>query len=267
MAKWTERELAAIAPANRDYDKFLELVPETDKSYDAFEVKSRRIYRGTDPLIDADEAKLVEAEPHKEEVIVPRTGGFLGARHVTPDVVNFNIAFFDIEATDLKANFGRLLCMSVADMFGNVVTLRSDAPEFRGERVRDDRLLAIGCRDLLETYDVIVGWNSKKYDVPFIDSRLTIHDERPLRKDIMHIDPMYKAGQFSLALQSRRLDSVAQTFRLDEQKTPIDPEFWMDAALGDSAAMDYVVEHCEADVLTLRAAFHRLKPLIRNVHR
>lgn len=264
--KWTEQELSALRIAGRDYHKFGELT-NYSKSYNAFEVKSRRVNLA-DPgtlTIDADEARLLR-EPVPTSFTKSQQA-HLGRKVTTPEVVNFNIGFFDIEATDLKANFGRLLCMSVADMYGNIVTLRADQPELAGERVRDDRLLAMACRDLLETYDVIVGWNSKMYDVPFIDSRLLIHGERPIRKDVMHIDPMWKAGRFSMALQSRRLDSVAKTFRLDEQKTPIEYEQWMDAAMGDSAALDYVVDHCEADVLTLRAAFHRLKPLIRTIHR
>lgn len=264
MGKWTDKELAALRIAGRDYHKFGELT-NYSKSYDAFEVKSRRI-NFVDTSLEADEARL-EATPIELPARAASTKAHLGAKSVTPDVVNFNIAFFDIEATDLKANFGRMLCMSVADQFGNVTTVRADDPELRGDKIRDDRLLAIAARDLLESYDIIVGWNSKSYDVPFIDSRLLIHDERPIRKDLMHVDPMYKAGRFSMALQSRRLDSVAKTFRLDEQKTDIDWEYWMDAAMGDSAALDYVVEHCEADVLTLRAAFNRLKPLIRTIHR
>jgi uncharacterized protein YprB with RNaseH-like and TPR domain len=268
VAKWTDAERDALRIAGRDYHKFGELTGYS-KSYDAFEVKSRRVNL-IDPTLVADEAALTPATPHQPDPppVVPRTGGMLGHKLATPDVVNFDIAYFDIEATDLKANFGRLLCMSVADQFGNVVTLRADDPKLRGERVRDDLKLAQACRDYLETFDIIVGWNSKMYDVPFIDSRLIIGgDSRTLRKDIMHVDPMWKAGRFSLALQSRRLDSVAQTFRLDEQKTPIEFEQWMDAAMGDSEALDYVVKHCEADVLTLRAAFNRLKPLIKTIHR
>lgn len=269
MSKWTDNELAALRISGRDYHKFGELTGYS-KSYDAFEVKGRRLGM-VDVTLEADEAALVPAKPFQKDGDpawpVPRVG-HLGHRVATPDVVNFNIAFFDIEATDLKANFGRLLCMSVADQFGALTTLRADDPSLRGERVRDDLKLAQACRDLLESFDIIVGWNSRAYDVPFIDSRLIIGgDARTIRKDLMHVDPMWKAGRFSMALQSRRLDSVAQTFRLDQQKTPIEFEAWMDAAMGDSEALDYVVQHCEADVLTLRAAFNRLKPLVRTIHR
>lgn len=42
MARWTEAELAALRVAGRDYRRFVELTGGS-KSYDAFEVKSRRV--------------------------------------------------------------------------------------------------------------------------------------------------------------------------------------------------------------------------------
>lgn len=270
MAKWSPEELLALR-STRDYHSFGQQTGYS-KSYDAWEVKRRRVDR-KDPALEADTQALIQ--DMEEQALRPRKATpfrsgqrpTLGAPRIAPDFVGFNMAFFDIEATDLKGNFGRLLCFSVADVFGNVTTFRSDDPQFRGEKRRDESKLAIAIRDHLETYDVWVGWNSKLYDVPFINTRLLIWDERPLRADIMHIDPMWKAGQGSLTLHSRRLDAVAKTFRLDAQKTPLDPDIWQDAAEGEKEAMDYVVEHCEADVLVLRHAFHILKPLIRTVHR
>ena len=191
----------------------------------------------------------------------------LGAHREYPDIITFNPAFFDLETTNLKANFGRILCASVADMYGNVRTFRIDEPPFQRARRRDDSALAAGLRDYLEQFDVLIGWYSKMFDVPYLNTRLLIGNERPLRMDIMHVDPIYKAGQGSMALHSKRLDAVAKTFRLPVQKTSLDPEIWNDAADGDREAMNYVVEHCEADVLVLRYVFHILKPLIRIVHR
>jgi len=267
VAKWSEAELQALRQS-KDYHSFGQLTGYS-KSYDAWEVKRRRI--------DLDDPAEEEAARQMIADLLEKQGNEkgddagarpeLGLMRRTPDVVAFEPLYFDIEATDLKGNFGRLLCVSGADMFGNVKTFRADDVAWAGRKRRDDVKLAAAVRDWMETFDMWCGWNSKKYDVPFIDTRLLIGEERPLRKDIMHVDPMYKAGQFSLTLHSRRLDAVAKTFRLDAQKTALDPDIWMDAADGDHSAMDYVVEHCEADVLTLRAAFHVLKPLIKNLHR
>lgn len=272
MAKWTDTELAALR-ATSDYHSFGAMT-NYSKTYDSWETKRRRIDQ-TDPRLDEDNVALLESlklDANKKSIMQRLSDKELeqpelGKEVVTPSFVGFNMAFFDLETTNLKANFARLICGSVADCFGNVTTFRCDQPELTGVKRRDDSKLAVAVRDLLETFDVIVGWNSKMFDVPWLNTRLLIHGERPLSTDLMHIDPMYKAGKGSLALHSKRLDAVAKTFRLDSQKTGLDPEIWLDAADGDTEAIDYVVEHCEADCLTLRAAFHVLKPLIHIVHR
>jgi uncharacterized protein YprB with RNaseH-like and TPR domain len=270
MAKWTPEELAALRTSH-DFHSF-GAATNYSKSFDAWETKRRRIEH-TDPGLEQDEAALVESlrqdsvkskiKDALEDAEVPE----LGSARSIPPYVGFNMAYFDLETTGLKGNFARMLCGSVSDPFGRVTTFRADDPDLRGTKLRDDRKLAVTIRDFLESFDIIVGWNSKMFDIPWLNTRLLIHGERPVSTDLMHIDPMYKAGRGSLALHSRSLDAVAKTFRLPMQKTVMDFEIWQDAAYGEPEAMNYVVEHCEADTLALRGAFHVLKPLIHVVHR
>lgn len=276
--RWTEAALEAVSNLNRaeDWAEFHALFPNV--TFDSWEVKRRRVQKAQDARRTQGEraamAELLEERLSHEEQRVsypkPSYVPHLGEGRQQPEYSGFRTAFLDIEATDLKANFGRLLCLSVADQHStsrdDVVTFRWDDPEFAGRNRRDDSLLAAAIRDYLDQFDVWVGWNSKRYDIPFINTRLALHDLRPLRADIMHIDPMY-TSRHSMRLHSSRLDAVAKTFRLDDQKTPLDPEIWAAAADGEREAMDYVVMHCEQDVLVLRHAFHVLKPFIRNVHR
>lgn len=267
MSKWTQQELDALR-TTKGYHDWAALCGYS-KSYDSWETKRRRV-REDDPSDEEADRALVEsltAKPDPRWDKQPPVAHGAPVVRTIPSYAGWNMAFLDIEATDLKGNFGRMLCISIADVFGNVQTLRGDDPRFAGVKRRDDSRLAVAARDLLESYDQWVGWNSKMYDIPFIDTRLLIAGERPLRKDVMHIDPMWKAGRFSLTLHSRRLDAVAKTFRLDAQKTPLDFDTWQDAAEGEKWAMDQVVEHCEADVLALRGAFWVLKPLIKTIHR
>jgi len=274
MAKWTDEELNALDHTHT-YQAWASMTG-SDRSYDSWEVKRRR--REQEQLkygdLNQDEQDLLnwsqaEKDDKKriDKALVATEKPNLGAVREFPDVITFNPAYFDLETTNLKANFGRILCASVADMFGNVRTFRIDEAPYARERRRDDVALAVALRDYLEQFDVILGWYSKMFDVPYLNTRLLIGNERPLRADIMHVDAIWKAKKGSMALHSARLDALAKTFRLDVQKTGLDPEIWNDAADGDKEAMDYVVEHCEADVLVLRKVFHVLKPLIKIVHR
>ena len=273
MAAWTEKEKEALK-LTRTYDEW-RAVTGSDRSYDAWEVKRRRIdFTPAEQGLEEDENELLAsikalAEERKkfDQSSKALEKPNLGAERTFPDVITWEPAFFDLETTNLKANFGRILCASVADMYGNVRTFRIDEAPWKRPRRRDDIALAVALRDYLEEFDVLVGWYSKMFDIPYLNTRLLIGNERPLRSDMMHFDPIWKAKKGSMALHSARLDAVAKTFRLEVQKTGLDPEIWNDAADGDREAMDYVVEHCEKDVLVLRLAFHILKPLAKIIHR
>lgn len=181
--------------------------------------------------------------------------------------IGFNMTFFDLESTGLTAIMGRLLCASFADSWGNIKTLRVD--ETKRNSAIDDRELAVSIRNYIEeNTDILCGWNSKLYDVPFLNARLLRWNERPLRKDIKHLDLMYFArGQF-VRIGSSRLKNVQKFMpEVEEEKTELDWDTWALAGTGDKAALEYVVSHCEADILVLREIFAGLKSHVVNIHR
>lgn len=177
----------------------------------------------------------------------------------------FRTAFFDIETTDLKAFMGRVLSASIADEFGNV-THRTYA-DFNGKTILDDAPLVEWLREELDKYDILVSWNGKLFDTPFVNARLIYAGELPTRMDKMHIDLMYYAKGSLMRIGSAKLDNVAKFLGVEHQKTEISWPTWQAAAVGDKDALAEVVDHCDADVLVLRDVFHRLKPLIKNIHR
>src|SRR5205085_11769652 len=120
--------------------------------------------------------------------------------------------------------------------------------------------------DELETYNMIVGWNSRLFDLPLLNARLAKHGERPCRPQF-HVDAMYYAGGGSMRIGSRKLENVQKYFKLGDEKTAIDWEQWQAVATGDATAMKAVVEHCEQDVKVLAQAYWKLLPHIANIHR
>lgn len=180
------------------------------------------------------------------------------------------ITVFDIESTDLGGNFGRLLCCSFVDVGTAAVhTFRRDRAKWKGSKLTDDSKLAVAIRDRLERSDIVVGWNSILFDVPFVNARLVAIGERPIhlgeKFGSHHLDLMYYAGGQSMRLPGRSLDKVSKFFHSENVKTPLLPEVWADAGTGDRAAMDLVVEHCEADVLTTAELFPKLAPFVKKI--
>ena len=181
------------------------------------------------------------------------------------------VTIFDIEATDLGANFGRLLCCGFADLAEDapVEMYRRDLRPWKGQRLTDDARLAVAIRDRLEVADIVVGWNSILYDVPFINTRLTAAGERRVRLGekygSWHLDLMYYAGGQAMRLPGRKLDTVARFLGTEDSKTPLTPAVWADAAVGEKEAMQEVVEHCTTDVLVLKQVFPKLAPFVKKI--
>lgn len=256
--EWTEiMELALLAAHTRQPGLSMrELARQISETFgipvtaDSAEKKLKRIKE----RLDIDAAAIPQPD---DRIVLP---------HAPQDqFVGFTLGFYDIETTDLKAFMGRMLVVSIADSWGNVVTRRFT--DFERDTVIDDRGLARWAKEEFEKYDILVGWNSKLFDAPFVNARLMRGLELPMHSDKKHIDLMYYArGQF-MRIGSARLDNVAKFFRVENQKTPISWDEWAMAAAGDMDALERVVEHCEADVLVLRDVFARMKSLVRIVHR
>jgi uncharacterized protein YprB with RNaseH-like and TPR domain len=174
---------------------------------------------------------------------------------------------FDIETTDLKGLMGRILCCSFLDgITGEVKTFRSDEKPWRGRSKIDDSRLAIAIREELEKYTLIVGHNSKLFDVPFVNARLAKAGERPIRVQ-WHLDTRWYLNSASMRVGSAKLENAQKFFELGEAKTPISWEQWQLAATLDKQAMDEVVVHCEQDVKVLAELVPHILPYVSNLHR
>lgn len=177
------------------------------------------------------------------------------------------VLFYDTESTDLSASWGRILCCSFAELNGKPYTFRGDEKAYKGKNAVDDSALVIAIRDELESADLVVGWNSILHDAPLLNARLAVAGERGVRfgekHGIWHLDLMYYASGQSLKVGGRRLETVSKFFKTDDSKTPLLGETWQLAATGDKAALDSVVEHCEADVLVLRELWPNLAPYVK----
>jgi uncharacterized protein YprB with RNaseH-like and TPR domain len=173
---------------------------------------------------------------------------------------------FDIESTDLKVPFGSTLCCSFISLEDKkVVTFRIDDPKYKGEVPEDDSKLVKAIKEYLEGSFCWIGWYSKMFDIPFLNARLTLHGIPPIEKR-MHLDLLYYARPPFAKFYSSKLDAVAKTLDLPVQKTELDPQTWVAARRLDKKAMDYVVKHCEHDVLVLREVFKTLSPFVKNIH-
>lgn len=111
--------------------------------------------------------------------------------------------------------------------------------------------MAVKIRDTLEDHDLIVAWNGKGFDIPFLNTRLIQGGERRLATRLV-LDPMwYVKGWRGLMPRNGKLSTAIEFFGLDESKMAVPVEIWAKAAGGNREALDVLTERCESDVRTL----------------
>lgn len=179
------------------------------------------------------------------------------------------ISFFDYEMSNLSPKFGQLLC---GCMLGydprNPRGYNLQTFTLTDYKVRrwDDRELAKKLRDALEGCDIIVSWNGKHFDIPFLNGRLAEYQLREVNSP-RHEDLMFTARRHlrCMGAKDSKLDTIAKKLRLPVQKTPMEPRDWVRAIGGHRPSYDRILQHCQHDVKVLAFVWERLKHLVREI--
>ena len=124
---------------------------------------------------------------------------------------NLDILFYDIETDDTKGRIeigkSRILSWAACNTAGNTYFETGEEKE-----------ILIKLINLINKYDVFVGWNSKQFDLPYIQERMKLYDIEYNWKKRIHIDLMqrfiklFSVMMVMLELKSFKLDDVGYTF-------------------------------------------------------
>lgn len=158
------------------------------------------------------------------------------------------IAMFDIEASNLNANFGQVLCACFKELNSDKIKT------FRKSRGSDASVVSRIVQEI-NKYDFIVTWNGINFDVSFIRTRQLLnrcHDFIDPR--IRHLDLWYLTKKF-LRFTNNRLDTVSTDLGFAE-KTRISGDIWVRAMEGNKKALEYIIYHCKKDVLVLEKVYY-----------
>jgi len=167
------------------------------------------------------------------------------------------IGFLDIEASNLKANFGIMLSYCIKPkgkrkiLYGLITRKDLEAGDL------DKRIVEQCIRDMLR-FDRVVGYYSKRYDVPFIRTRALFWGlDFPEYREMYHSD-VYDMAKKHLCLHSNRQAVVCETILGKTLKTRIDPGHWIKALQGDKVALAYILDHNKKDVKDLEKIYNKL---------
>lgn len=175
------------------------------------------------------------------------------------------ILAYDIEASNLSAGFGIVLCVGFKEVgkgkptILNILDYRSEDKDLiRAEK----RLLKDVSKHLLDADVWLTHYGARgRFDLNFLNSRLLYHRLPVLPPKHPQIDT-WKVAKNDLRLHSNRLKTISEFLGTVVEKNAIQPEQWIRALCGHEPAMHYIVDHCRRDVEVLEEVYIRLRPLI-----
>ncbi len=176
------------------------------------------------------------------------------------------IAFFDIEASNLKANIGNMISYALKPL-GEPVRYNQWTRREAIDRNRLDRRLMIDLIEDLQDVDLLVTYYGTGFDNKFIRTRAMMLrlPGFPEFGQIKHFD-LYYAVRGNLALYNNRLATATAALGI-EGKTPLPATIWTDARLGYPDAMKEIKTHNVEDVKILEELYIEMLPHVKIIRK
>lgn len=165
--------------------------------------------------------------------------------------------YLDIEASNLKANFGHMISWSIKDLKTGKVYYDSitSADILSG---KFDKRIVKSLLSAIKEFDCLVTYYGTGFDIPFIRTRAFSHGfDFPNFGLIKHID-LYYTVKSKLCLTRKSLEVACELFGI-EGKTRLDPAIWIMATIGNAKAVKEVLNHNIADVDILQQLHSKLE--------
>ena len=182
------------------------------------------------------------------------------------DPDQMKVAVLDIETSSLKSDFGITIC-AVIHQFGTREDYKVFAIDLNEkDLLADEKKLLEALNAELEQFDGVVTYFGSRFDLPFIRTRSLYHGLKPLGKK-KSLD-LYFTVKRTTNPSSRRLERINDILRISDpdgspDKTRLGMAEWNGVVFQrDTKQLDYVIEHCIADVKILENAVERFREFV-----
>jgi uncharacterized protein YprB with RNaseH-like and TPR domain len=178
------------------------------------------------------------------------------------------IGYLDIEASNLKADFGMILSWYIKERgkekyYHGLI----DTPKPNRNHDHLDKSQVEGVIEAIKKFDIITTYYGLQFDVPFIKSRAFHHGiEFPSYGSIVHWD-LYFLARHNFILTSRRQNAIAELMFGKSEKTRLRGDLWNHAVRGNRGALNYISDHNKRDVRELERLHTALMPYIKPTRR
>lgn len=168
--------------------------------------------------------------------------------------VNLDFVSFDLETSNLKADFSIILSAVIKPFGQDPVVLRADNYSTWEKNRGDDKQITTDIAEELKRHAIVITHYGMYFDIPFLRAKMVRHQQEPLPQ--MFAIDSWAIARKNFQVSSRRLKNLARFFRIGE-KEQVEGDLWIDAAYnGDRKAMDAIVSHniVDCEVLEKLAA-------------
>jgi uncharacterized protein YprB with RNaseH-like and TPR domain len=175
------------------------------------------------------------------------------------------ILFYDLEVSDLDADWGFTICIGYKwahESDARVISVM-DFPKWKKNLLDDSRLWKEFMKVFNEA-DLTVGYYNSGFDRPYLYAKLLKHNLQ-IPANIPNVDLFYTV-KANMKLRRKSMDNVTRYLDMQDDtvhKTPVGGDLWQRARIGDPVGIQSVIEHCLADILLTERLYYRLRPLMR----
>ena len=126
------------------------------------------------------------------------------------------------------------------------------------EHPESDYYILLSLRDLLDEADIVVGWNSKAFDIPKINARM-IDWGIPMYSPFQQIDAMQIAKK-QFRFTSNKLEYVSRKLGCGGKMETGGFELWSDCMNGKPEAWKKMLDYNMTDVIRTEDTYLKLRP-------
>jgi len=178
--------------------------------------------------------------------------------------VNLDFVCFDLETTNLTADFSIILCACIKPFGRAPIVFRADECNKNWKTHRmDDTIIVQKIAKELSKHAIVITHYGSKFDLPFLKAKMA-------KCCIPTLPPMFNIDTWRIAknnfqIGSRRLANMSVYFELGK-KSGVDGPLWLKAGMdGDKKAMDEIVEHNIQDVILLERLASLSFPYLKSI--
>lgn len=160
--------------------------------------------------------------------------------------------YFDIESSSLVADFGFCIAWKILDKDGTLHGRTITKDEVLNNPIPDKQLM----KELVEefkNYDTLYTFYGTGFDFPFVRTRCTIAGiPFPEFGQLKHKD-IYYIIKNKTKLHRKSLEVACEMLLGTSNKTHWMGKHWIGAVQGKQKSLDYIEDHCNKDVIDLKA--------------